>query len=313
MIIHNPTSGSGDVRHELGRVCAFLAERGWSIGLEATHAIGDAGRIAGAAAEASLDAVLIAGGDGTLNEAVNALVGTDTAVGILPCGTANVWARQLGMPSSPRRLMDAACFMDDASVRAVDVGRVSVGLGSDREVTRYFLLWSGIGLDAHVTRMVEPRPASFRRWGVVGYGLAALRTALRYRGAQVDIEIDGRRWSEHAVLIVVSNAALYAGYIQLTPGARIDDKWLDVSVFPGEGFRASVGHIVRVLLRRHLRDPRVHTLRAQRVRVETSTACDVHVDAEPIGMSPAEYSVVPRALRVLVPTCAPRELFAPDQ
>jgi YegS/Rv2252/BmrU family lipid kinase len=313
MIIHNPTSGSGDVRPELGRVRAFLVERGWSIDLEQTHAIGDAGRMAGEAADAGLDSVLVAGGDGTLNEAVNALVETNTAVGILPCGTANVWARQLGMPPSPRRLLEAARFMDGASVRAVDVGRVSVCLGTDREVARYFLLWSGIGLDAYVTRMVEPRPASFRRWGVVGYSLAALRAALRYRGAQVDIEIDGRRWSERALLIVVSNAALYAGTIQLSPDARIDDRWLDVSVFPGEGLRASFGHFVRVLLQRHVRDSRVRTLRARRVRVETSTSCDVHADAEPIGTSPAEYSIAPRALRALVPTCAPRDLFASDQ
>lgn len=312
VIIHNPSSGSSDVRRDLSLAHAYLAQQGWSLDLERTHAVGDAGRLARAAADAGVEAVFIAGGDGTLNEAVNALIETDTAVGMLPCGTANVWARQLRMPPSPRRLLDAARLMDAASVRVIDVGRVTVDLGSGREVTRHFLLWSGIGLDAHVTRSIEPRPASFKRWGVVGYSLAALRAASSYRGAQVDIEIDGQRWTEGALLVVVSNTALYAGYFHLTPGARVDDGWLDVSVFRGEGFRASLGHFLRVLLRRHVRDPRVHTRRARHVRVKTSIVCDVHVDAEPIGASPAEYAIVPRALRVLVPTCAPDTLFAPN-
>jgi YegS/Rv2252/BmrU family lipid kinase len=310
VIVYNPTSGSRGAQRDLVAARAYLVEHGWSIKVEQTRAAGDAGRLARAAADAGLETVLIAGGDGTLNEAANALVGTQTAIGLLPCGTANVWARQLGMLPPYRGLVDAARLMNEARVRTIDVGRATVGLDSDRSVTRHFLLWSGLGLDAHVTQAVEPRPASFKRWGVIGYSLAAVRAAMAYRGVRAELEIDGRRMAGRVMLAVVGNAGLYAGYFPLAPDAKLDDGWLDVSVFRGYRFLSAVGHFVRMLLRLHLRDPQVITTRARRIRVTTSDACGVHVDAEPIGATPAEFSVVPRALRILAPASAPAGLFA---
>ena len=298
---------------ELAEARKYWMGRGWSVDLEVTCAPGDARRLAQAAAEAGLDAVLIAGGDGTLNEAVNGLVGTQTALGVLPCGTANVWARQLNLPLSSRGLLDASRLLAEADAPAVDVGRVTADAGSAHATTRYFLLWSGLGLDAFVTRSLEPRPASFKRWGAIGYSLAALRAALAYRSVQADLEIDGQRIAERVVLIVVSNAPLYAGYFHLAPGARVDDGWLEVSVFAGHGFLAAAGHFARMLLRRYGRDPRPATYRARYARVTTRGVCHIHVDAEPIGATPAEFAIVPRALRALAPASAPASLFTSSQ
>ena len=312
MIVCNPASGSRNAQADLVEARQELMRRGWLIDLEATRAAGDAGRLVRAAADADLDAVMIAGGDGTLNEAANALVGAGgqrTALGVLPCGTANVWARQLRMPVSYRAVPEAARLMADASVRAIDVGQVTVNIGTAHETMRRFLLWSGLGLDAFVTRSVEPRPPSFRRWGVVGYGLAALRAATRFRGVRATIDLDDRRLRARIMLIVVCNAELYASYFHLAPGARLDDGWLDVSVFHGHTLLQALGHLARLVLRRNADDPRSATYRARRLRVTTRARCDVHVDAEPIGAVPAEYVVVPGALRVLVPDTAPPELF----
>lgn len=310
LIIYNPNSGSRNAHADLLEARRWLQARGWSIDLRMTRAPGDAGRLAQSAADAELDAVLVAGGDGTLNEAVNALVETRTAVGLLPCGTANVWARQLGMPVSYRALLSASQLMDESRVHSIDVGRVTLRGDGEQPIARHFLLWSGLGLDAHVTRSVEPRPASFRRWGQIAYALAALRASLAYRGVVADLEIDGQRVSERAVMIVVGNAQLYAGHFYLASNARMDDGQLEVMVFRGEGFRATLGHFARILLRRHERDARLTTYRARQVRISTAGHCDVHVDAEPIGTTPAAYIVVPRALRVLVPAGAPASLFS---
>ena len=309
LIVYNPMSGSRSAQADLVEARKALMDRGWSVDLEATRAAGDARRLAREAADADLDAALIAGGDGTLNEATNALVGARPALGVLPCGTANVWARQLGLPMSFRAVLEAAHLMAEASVHTIDVGRVTVNIGTARETTRHFLLWSGLGLDAFVTRSVEPRPPSFKRWGIVSYSLAALRAALRFRGVRATIELDDRRLHARVMLIVVCNAELYAGYLHLAPQARLDDGWLDVSVFRGHTFLQALGHLARVVLRRNVRDPRSATYQARRVRVTARARCDVHVDAEPIGITPAEYAIVPRALRVLVPSTAPAALF----
>jgi YegS/Rv2252/BmrU family lipid kinase len=310
LIIYNPTSGSRNAHADLLEARTWLQAQGWSIDLRITRGPGDASRLAHSAAEAELDAVLIAGGDGTLNEAVNALVETRTALGLLPCGTANVWARQLGMPLSYRALANASRLMNESRVHAIDVGRVTLNADAPQPVIRHFLLWSGLGLDAHVTRSVEPRPASFKRWGQIAYALAAVRASITYRGVTADLELDGRRVSEHAVMIVVGNAQLYAGYFYLAPGVRMDDGQLEVIVLRGEGFRATVGHFARMLLRRRERNPQKVAYRAREVRIATHGRCDVHVDAEPIGTTPATYTVVPQALRVLVPANAPASLFA---
>jgi len=254
----------------------------------------------------------VAGGDGTLNEAVNALVGTRTAVGLLPCGTANVWARQMRLPLSSRSLPEVARLMDEAVVRSIDVGCATLNPESDRAETRHFLLWSGLGLDAHITRSIEPRPASFKRWGQMGYALAALRLTLAYRGVRAEIEIDGQVLRERVLLMVVSNAQLYAGYFHLASGAKLDDGYLDVSLFPGRGFFDAVRYIVQVLLRRHTHGSRVAAYRARTVRVRAGKRCDVHVDAEPICTTPVAYSIEPGALRVMVPLSAPGELFTTE-
>ena len=306
LIVYNPMSGSRSAQSDLADVRAYLTERGWSIDLAATRAPGDAGRLAREAAHADQDVVLIAGGDGTLNEAVNALTRTRTALGVLPCGTANVWARQLGMRVH-RGLIDAARLMADAVVRAIDVGCITINLGTEREAMRYFLLWSGLGLDAYAIRSIEPRLASFKRWGALGYSLAVWRAMLRYRGVEVDIELDDRCEHAQVMLIIVSNAELYAGYFHLSPQARLDDGWLDVSVVRGSSLLQMVSHFGRVALRRS-----PATRRAKRVRVTARGQCDVHVDAEPIDVTPVAYTVVSKALRVLVPPTAPRTLFVSD-
>lgn len=311
LIIHNPVSGLSSAYEELNRARAYLAARGWSIDIEHTGGPGDAGRLAREAANAGLYATLVAGGDGTLNEAVNALVGTDTAVGVLPCGTGNMWARQLGMPSSVWRLLDAARSMNEASLRKVDLGRVTVRAGTPEAASRYFLLWAGVGLDGRITRSIEPRPPWFKRWGIVSYALAALRIGVGYVGAQAEIEIDGRSLSEHVVMVLVCNADLYAGIFHLAPEARLDDGCLNVSVIRGWGIGAVAGYFTRVLLHRHVRVPSLVTLPARRVRIVTRPTSDVHVDAEPLGSSPVECSIAPRALRVLVPPNAPAALFEP--
>jgi Sphingosine kinase and enzymes related to eukaryotic diacylglycerol kinase len=145
-MITNSSSVPRDVWRELKRVRRELAARGWSVEIETTRRAGEATTLAREAARAGLGAVWAAGGDGTVNEAVNGLVGTETVLGVLPVGTGNVWARQLHLPvytlTHPFRLREAAVAQTEGRIRRVDVGRLN---------DRYFLLWTGIGFDAQIT------------------------------------------------------------------------------------------------------------------------------------------------------------------
>jgi len=309
-LIHNPTAGPRDVQRALKRVRSYLRRQGWSVELRMTEKPGDATALARAAAQANCDVVIAAGGDGTVSEVVNGLVGTQTALGVLPVGTGNILAKQLGIPtytlSNPLRLREAAAGLARGTIRPVDVGQV-VGQGNDR----YFLCWAGIGLDAQVTTRMEPRPRHTKRLGALPYAIAAILVARDFQGVRSRVRLDGNMVRGRTLLILVSNIQQYGGVFNVAREARMDDGLLDVFVFKGLGFSYAAGHVLKIITQRYLRDPQVVHRQARHISVHTEWAVPVQVDGDPIGTTPTTLLVVPRALRVLVPPSAPANLFTP--
>jgi diacylglycerol kinase (ATP) len=305
-LIHNPTAGPRDVRGSLKRASAFLERQGWSVELQLTQKSGDAMAMSRAAAQDGFDAVIAAGGDGTINEAVNGLVGTETALGVLPVGTGNMWAKQLGIPTytltSPLRLYDAAAGLAEGAIRRIDVGRVN---------NRYFLCWAGIGLDAQVTTEMEPRQRHTKRLGALPYVIATILVARDFKGVRTRVSLDGSIVRGRTLLVLVNNIKQYAGMFNVAPEARIDDGMLDVFVFKGLGFPYVVRHVTKILSQRCLQDPRIVHRQARRIEIWTEWATPVQVDGDPIGTTPIKLEVVPLALRVLVPSDTPDGLFTP--
>jgi len=304
LIVHNPTAGPRDVRRELEQVGQDLAQRGWTVEIETTHQAGDTACLADQAARAKMDALFVAGGDGTASEAIRGLIGTETALGILPVGTGNIWARQLHLPvytlTHPFRLRDAALAQIGGQVRRIDVGQVN---------SRYFLLWAGIGFDAHVAQEIEPRDRRTKRLGLLPYAIAALSLARDFSGVRTHVVLDGRAIRSRTILTVVSNIQMYAIF-PLARQARLDDGLLDVFIFKGLGLPYLLRHAAGIFSGRHLRDPQVVQRQAREVTVWTEQTAAVQADGDPIGATPASMAVVPRALRVMIPPQAPDTLFS---
>jgi YegS/Rv2252/BmrU family lipid kinase len=273
-----------------------------------TEKAGDAIALARAAAQAGCDVAIVAGGDGTIGEAVNGLVGTRTALGVLPVGTANVLARQLGISThtltNPLRLQEAVAGWAEGTVRPVDVGQV-VGQANDR----YFLCWAGIGLDAQVATRMESGPRHTRRLRMLPYAIAIVMVARDFQGVRTRVFLDGSVVRGRTLLTLVSNIQQYGGVFNVARDARIDDGLLDVFVFKGLGFPYAVRHLLKIVAQRHLQDPRVVYRRARHIEVQTEWAVPVQVDGDPIATTPIALQVVPRALRILVPPSAPSSLF----
>jgi len=303
-VIANPSSGPWDTRGELATVVSFLEERGWHPTLHITESRGEATALARQAQDEGLDAVFVAGGDGTINDVVNGLAGSQVAVGVLPAGTGNVWAKGLGLPRrSPINwlpLVQSVKALVAGSVRRIDVGRAN---------GRYFLQWTGIGLDAAVTYAVEPRSRVQRRLGTVGYVAKGLGVATTLVGTRTRITIDGERIYRRCVLVVISNSQLYGG-VRMSMDARVDDGLLDIDVFAGSGFAASMRTFLSVLTGLHVHDPRHTEFRGRTIFVETDKPVAVHVDSEPFSQTPLECEVVPKALSMMVPQRIPTHLFA---
>ena len=301
-VIFNPSAGQRDRRRELQEAMTYLEDRGWQLSLRETHGSGEAATYARQAVTEGYDVVVATGGDGTASEVANGLAGSEVALGMFPIGTTNVWALQMGIPPFwPLRqhsLLEAAKVLAEGHTRRVDLGRVN---------DRYFLLWAGVGLDAKITEEVEPEAK--KRLGALAFVIAGIVVAKEFAGTKVQVTIDGCEAKRRAILIVASNAQLYAGIMRLAAQARLDDGLLDVLIFKGHGFPATLRHIFSVLTNRHLRDPQVEYYQTRQVEISAAKPLSVHADDEPFTTTPVKISVVPKALRVVVPQVLPPGLF----
>jgi YegS/Rv2252/BmrU family lipid kinase len=304
-LIVNPTSGPWNIQRELPAVVRHLEEHGWQTALELTERPGEATELARQASDQGMDAVFVVGGDGTINEVINGLAESAVALGVLPGGTGNVWARELGLPTrSPLHLLplvDSVRALVPGTIRRIDLGKAN---------GRFFLQWVGLGLDAEVTYAMEPRTRRQRRLGALAYVAAGVTIASTMAGHRTRVFIDGERIYRRAILVVISNSQLYGGIVRIATDARLDDGLLDVDVFAGTGLGSAVRTTLGVITGLHVYDPR-HTFHQGRsIRVQTDKPMAVHVDGEPFGTTPLECEVVPRALSIIVPRDMRPDLFA---
>jgi diacylglycerol kinase (ATP) len=304
-LIVNPTSGPWDTRREIPAILNHLEDHGWRTSLHTTERPGEATELARQAVTQGLDGVFVVGGDGTINEIVNGMAESPVALGVLPGGTSNVWAKELGLPTrSPRHmlpLVDSVRALVPGSTRRIDLGKLN---------GRYFLQWSGLGLDAEVTYAMEPRTRRQRRLGALAYITAGFATAANMVGTRTRLTIDGKRIYRRSILIVISNSQLYGGLVRIATDARLDDGLLDVDVFAGTGFGSIMRTVLAVITGLHVRDPRHSCYQGCAIHVETDKPVAVHIDGEPFGSTPVDCEVISRALTVLIPRQTRPELFA---
>ncbi len=294
LLIVNPAAGQGRTPEALEALQTSLAPV--LGGVVTTQGRGDAERAAREAAGNGFEAVLAAGGDGTVNEVVNGLLasgapGGALPLGLAPMGTQNVLAHELGLPAAD---LDATL----ALLRAGRTRHIDVGLAGGR----YFVLMAGFGFDALVVREVL-RPVK-ALLGPAAYAFATVGALATYRSTQIRLRLDGEEVRSEAFLVVVANAASYAyRQIKLAPFAALDDGWLDVCVFErARGDRVGfASQMMAVLARRHLRDPRVRYYRGKHLVLESDPPIQGQMDGDTFGETPVEISLLSRALPVFVP------------
>ena len=298
LLVRNPRARLAPSEGALRQVSTPLLGRGWRIVIRSSTEAGEAARIAAGAAAEGYDAVVAVGGDGTVHELVQGLTGTSTALGVVPAGTANVWAKEAGVPGKRER---AARFLARARAVPVDVGRVTFEDGTARR----FLLMCSVGLDAEVVRRVGGmRKRLFGRAAYLGSGLARLA---RTRPTLTGIEVDAAYAEHDLYAAVVGNTRLYGGFTHLTNAALADDGLLDLATFSADRFagRRLPGRMALALraLRGGLDERQrggVGYARGARVRIAPETRLPVQADGEYIGETPVTITVEPRALRVLL-------------
>ncbi len=294
VLIHNPRAGQRDRRQEIARAVARLSEAGWQVESVLSQSPAEVERLARRAVESEADVLIVAGGDGTLNLAIQALAHSPITLGVLPVGTTNVWAREVGIPLDVRRATEV--LLEGQTVRS------DLGIANGR----YFLFVAGIGFDASVTRNLDP--AAKRRLGMLAYVIAAGVEALKLRGVEATIIADGLVSRERVLMVVGSNIRLYGGVLNMAPQAVADDGLLDVWVFRGRGFLAGALHTASVVMGRHAKDPGACFYRCSSLTIAAKGALPVQLDGDYVGTTPVTLQVASKALRVLVQP-GPQPLF----
>jgi YegS/Rv2252/BmrU family lipid kinase len=289
LVIYNPTSGRGRQQH-MARVFEALRNEGARVELQETTQAGDAERIAGAVSRQEADVVVVAGGDGTVNEVINGLMsgGQEAlpALGLIPIGTTNVLARDLRIPAQAEAL---ARLLAHGPAQTIYVGRSN---------GRFFSLMCGVGLDARVVDRTSLRLK--RKIGKLAYVLQGLRELAAYVPRRYRVRIDDSTTFE-ASSVVVAKSRFYGGEFQLAPEASLRKSELQVCLFQRDGRWSALLYILGMATRQIARMPGYKTVPASKVLVTEHDGDPAQLDGDSRGRVPLHVDLCERPLRVIAP------------
>jgi YegS/Rv2252/BmrU family lipid kinase len=289
ILISNPKTGRySSRRRSIQDVVSSLESLGLQVDLQLTRGPGDATEIAARAARDGSTDVIVAGGDGTINEAIQGLAGT--RLGIIPRGTANVLALELGLPLDEEQAV--------AVVAAGKSRKIYLGLMIDETTnqSRHFVLMAGIGLDASVVQGVQP--SLKKRIGKGAFWLSGLSHLANWNPQPFTLEINGDEYN--ATFAAIGKAPRYGGDLAITPGARLDQREFEVCIINTTSRRRYL-HLLSHAMRNGMpRDkPEVRFLKT--VSVKAYGDAQVQIDGELIGALPMRFEIAPHSLEVIVP------------
>jgi diacylglycerol kinase (ATP) len=283
LVILNPAAHSQRARRQRARVESIA--RG-SVVCPTTRS-GEARVLARRAVEEGFDKIVAAGGDGTIHEVVNGLAGTDATLGLLPLGTMNVFATELGLPTNNLEL----CWniIANGKTRLVDLPRAN---------DIHFAQLAGVGLDAQVVK--ETSLKLKRSFGPLSYLIQAAQIAARVP-PRLTIESENASIDEGS-FVLVGNGRLYGGPFPFFKHAVNDDGLLDVIAFKRLGYLEIIRYLQDVLFSSEIRAPEVEYFQTRHLRVTSDQPVPVELDGELGGTSPVDFRVQERSLRVLAPS-----------
>lgn len=287
LVIHNPVAGR---RHGgfLAATLAHLRTAGAKVTVRNTTARGDAEAFAREARAGAWDLVVAAGGDGTINEVVNGLAGSTMPLAIVPLGTANVLACELGLPRQPEAVARAIA---GGIPQSTTLGRATSGLG-----TRYFTLMAGIGFDAHVVRDVNT--GLKRRFGKLAYVAEMARQSWRFSFPAYEILVDGKTVT--AASAVIANGRHYGGPWIITPRAGLGRESLALCLFRRRGLWNVTRYALALALGLLPRLPDFEVLEGQTITIQGPVGEPVQGDGDIVALLPVSLSLAPERL-LLVP------------
>jgi diacylglycerol kinase (ATP) len=283
IVIVNPTAGSPEHLRSWQERAESLAD---NCTVRVTSRSGEAETLARGAVEEGFTRIVAAGGDGTVSQVANGLAGSDAILGVLPMGSVNVFAMELGLPLN--NLQRCWEIIQGGTVRLVDMPRAN---------GRFFVQLAGVGLDAQVVK--ETSLAFKRSFGPLSYLISAAQIAARQ---PPKLFIHSKHTSvEEGSFVLVGNGRLYGGPFPFFKHAVIDDGLFDVVVFKRLGYLEIIKYLQDVVFSSDINVPEVEYFQTRRLRISSEQDVPVELDGELAGSCPVDFRIRKRLLRVLVP------------
>jgi YegS/Rv2252/BmrU family lipid kinase len=299
--IYNPVAGrqAGKRERQIREAAVALEVQGIAAKIVPTTGPNTASGLARTAFNQGDELILVCGGDGTINEVINGLAETRATLGILPGGTANIFAKELGLPHHP---VKAARALGQWIPRRIALGRAtSAKVGDGPSESRFFLSLAGVGFDAYI---VHKLTWDFKRgWGVAAYVWEAIRQALRYPYPPFWCRMNGIELP--ATFAVVQRTTRYAGWLRLAPAADLFAPRFETCVFKSRSWLRYFYYAAAVVMRQHSRLSDFKSVSAQKVECTAASPGDriyFELDGEIAGQLPATFEIIPDALTILVPS-----------
>lgn len=282
LVILNPAARSQRARRQRVRLEAIVGD---SV-VCATSRSGEAEGLARRGVQEGFERIVAAGGDGTIHEVVNGLAGSDATLGLLPMGTMNVFATELGLPTHD--LKRCWNIIEHGKTRLVDLPSAN---------GKHFAQLAGVGLDAQVVK--ETSMAMKRSFGPLSYLIQAAQIAARVP-PRLAIESENTSIDEGS-FVLIGNGRLYGGPFPFFKRAVLDDGLFDVVVFKRLGYLEIIRYLQNVLFSSEIRTPEVEYFQTRHLRVSSDQDVPVELDGELVGTCPVEFRVQKQSLRVLAP------------
>jgi len=284
VVILNPTAGSPETLRDWQERVESIA-RGCPI--RVTSRAGETEALARRAVEEGFARIVAAGGDGTVNQVANGLAGSKAALGLLPLGTVNVFAMELGLPLHNLDL----CWdvIEGSNVRLVDLPSAN---------GKYFVQLAGVGLDAQVVK--ETSLAFKRSFGPLSYLISAAQIAAR-QPPKLFIKSENAPVDEGS-FVLIGNGRFYGGPFPFFKHAVIDDGWFDVVVFKRLGYLEIIKYLQDVVFSSDIRVPEIEYFQTRRLRLTSEQDVPVELDGELAGHCPVDFQIQKKALHVLAPS-----------
>ena len=287
VFIVNPISGTSDKQHIIDLIPKYLDSQRFEWSIRKTEHKGHAAQFVGEAIKDGADIVVAVGGDGTVNEVARSLIHTDTALGIIPCGSGNGLARHLYIPMNPDGALQV---LADCNIESLDYGMID-------DVP--FFCTCGVGFDA----FISDRFAKSNRRGLLTYIENTLKEGLKYKPDTYEITIDGEKQVYKAFLIACANASQYGNNVYIAPHASMSDGLMDVTLMEPFTVLEAPQIAIQLFNKTITTNSRIHSFKCKQLHIKRSTPGVIHFDGDPKEAGEElEVRLVPKGIRMVVNT-----------